>query len=149
MARGTTPSRLTKGIRRFLRLLDAGGTPIWLPFAFTSTDYKVRYCLSNCEAESRRTGSQMVFGWMIWEARAQDFIEAEFHSVIRRGGYLWDVTPRLDGEKLVLFVPDLKRTAERVDERTWRTWTNFKQAGSQIEAPRRINLQDDNPNVLA
>lgn len=134
-------------MRRFLQLLDAGGTPVWLPFAFTSADYKARYCLSNCEAESRRTGAKIVFGWMIWEVRSQDFMEAEFHSVIKRGGRLWDVTPRLDGEETILFVPDLNRKAERIDERTWRTWTNFKRIGGHVEATRPFDLQDADPNV--
>lgn len=147
--RGTTPRKLSSSIRRFLESLESVGTATWLPFSFVSSDYQAAYCLSNCEAEHRRTGATIVFGWLIWEIRTQSFIEAEFHAVVKRGGVLEDITPRNDAEKLVMFVPDFARRAVRRDDRTWDTWANHKKQGSALEPTRPILLQDFASNVLA
>jgi hypothetical protein len=34
------------------------------------------------------------------------------------------------------------RTATRIDERTWETWSNHKQYDQSLEATRRVLLQD-------
>ncbi len=94
------------------------GKPVFLRFTPASTDYVAGQCHSNCEAEHKRTGAEIVFGWMIWESPGVEFIEAEFHSVVRRGRHLKDITPRRDAEKLILFAPDTARVAVRIDERT-------------------------------
>ncbi len=129
-------------MKPFLRTLESVGKPLFVPFTQTSSDYRAGYCQSNCEAEHSRTGADIVFGWMIWEAPIASFIEAEFHSVVRRGRHLKDITPRREGEKLILFVPDTARQAVRLDERTWLTWSNHKQMGSHLEPTRQIRLQD-------
>ncbi len=138
----TTPGMISGSLKGFLRTLDSADKPLFLPFTATSSDYLTGYCQSNCEAEHRRTGADIVFGWMIWEAVAASFIEAEFHSVVRWRRHLKDITPRRDGEKLILFVPDAERHASRLDERTWLTWSNHKLTGSHLEPTRQIRLQD-------
>jgi|CXWL01.1.fsa_nt_gi hypothetical protein len=143
----TTPRKITGLVRSFLASLQSAGTPVLLPFIAASPDYCIGYCLSNCEAECRRTNAGIVFGWVVWESRAQSFIEAEFHSVVRREGQLQDITPRRDGEKLVLFAPDLVRVAVRRDDHTWDTWTNHKKQGAFLEPTRQILIQDLNSNV--
>lgn len=71
------------------------------------------------------------------------FVEAEFHAVMKRRGALHDITPRNDGEKIVLFVPDPTRVAVRVDEHTWKTWGNHKSAdGHIVEAAAPIEILD-------
>jgi hypothetical protein len=143
----TTPRKITGLVRSFLASLQSAGTPVLLPFVAASSDYRIGYCLSNCEAECRRTNADIVFGWVVWKLRAQSFIEAEFHSVVRRGVQLQDITPRRDGEKLVLFAPDLARVAIRRDDHTWDTWTNHKKEGAFLEPTRQILIQDPNSNV--
>jgi hypothetical protein len=145
----TTPRNITGSIRRFIASLESAGTPVVLPFIATSPDYRPGYCLSNCEAEAKRASVVIMFGWVLWELRSKSFIEAEFHAVIRRGNELQDITPRVDGERLVLFVPDRARRATRRDEHTWDTWANHKKIGGAVEATRPILLQDPTSNVWA
>lgn len=146
--RGKPPWRLTNAVRRFIVSLETGATPLWLPFSFASHDYRVGYCLSNCEAEHRRTSAQILFGWLIWQVRGQSFMEAEFHAVVKRGHSIEDITPRADGERLVMFVPDLLRVAVRMDDRTWKTWSNHKKLGGVLESTRPLLLRDTAPNLL-
>ena len=140
---GSTPTRLTRSVRRFLETLVPNAKPLFLPLTQASLDYKPRYCLDNCEAESSRSGDPTVFGWMVWESRKNAFIEAEFHAVLKRRGVLIDITPRVDGELTILFVRDPLRSAERVDWRTWRSWTTHKWLrGQLIEHTRQVSFQD-------
>lgn len=145
--RPTTPRKITGSIKCFLASLGPVGLPVYIPCVVASPEYRVGYCLSNCEAEHRRTKTEIVFGWVIWELRAQSFIEAEFHALVRHNGELQDVTPRKDGEKLVLFLPDLVRVAVRKDNHTWDTWSNHKKRGASLEPTRQILIQDPQPNV--
>jgi hypothetical protein len=129
----TSPREVSVIVLRFLSTLGFTGRPVFLSFTPVSADYIAGQCHSNCEAEHRRTGAEIVFGWTIWQVGDTPFIEAEFHSVVRRGRHLKDITPRRDGEKLILFAPDTERIAVRIDERTWDTWSNHIQRGSDIE----------------
>ena len=50
------------------------------------------------------------FGWMLAQDKSMNFSEAQFHCVWKSPeGDLQDITPRLDNEKRVLFIPDDKR----------------------------------------
>jgi hypothetical protein len=116
---------------------------IYLPFTDISPNYLPRYCLNNCEDVHRNLGYEIVYGWMLWELPAAEFIEAEFHAVVKDRKSLLDITQRADGENTILFVPDPTRVATRVDRRTWRTWTNFKaQHGIMRELSRQILMVD-------
>jgi|SRR5262249_28781938 len=89
----TTPRKISGSIKRFIRTLGTDENPRFLPFTYSSDKYLPLYCLSNCEAENRKTGNQVVFGWVIWELRQKGFIEAEFHAVMKRGNDFVDITP--------------------------------------------------------
>ncbi len=144
----TTPRRITGSIKRFLATLESATSPVFLLYTAVHADYQPGYCLNNCEAESLRSGDAIVFGWLIWENRSQSFIEAEFHAVIQHGDELLDITPRRDGERSVLFVPDNIRRAHRMDARTWTTWSNHKSLhGAICEATRLIDIEDLNASV--
>lgn len=145
--RPRTPRRVTGLVRRLLESLESAGEPRFLSFKFVSSDYRPRYCLSNCEAESRRRGVNIVFGWVVWELRSAHFIETEFHSVVEVGNDYVDITPRVDHDKLVLFAPDHRRVATRLDERSWDTWSNHRRQGAWLEPTRQIILQDEASNV--
>ena len=142
----TTPKKITKRVIKFCKTLGDVSKPIYLPFTNISEKYLARHCLSNCEAEAHYTGDLIIYGWTIWEERSSKFIEAEFHAVIKRKSSYQDITPRVDGEKKVLFVHDNKRTANRIDNRTWNTWENQKSWNGKIEKtkPKEMrNIHDD------
>lgn len=125
MAHQTTPIKVDGRVRAFLR--DAGlneEEPVHLPFTCIDKRYRPAYCLDNCAHAANAGLGTVVYGWMIWELRRLRFIEAEFHSVISQGGQLLDITPRTDGEELILFVPDPGRAAVFTGH-GWQTFTNI------------------------
>lgn len=74
-------------------------------------------CYSNVEEQVRRAGGSTVFGWQIWDWPAV-FSEAEFHAVWRApDGSLHDITPKVDGDTAIVFLPDPFRTYQgsRID----------------------------------
>jgi hypothetical protein len=55
-------------------------------------------------------GGSIQFGWVLWEDKQADFVEAQFHSVWKNPkGELIDITPRQDNEKRILFITDPNR----------------------------------------
>lgn len=140
---------MTGSIRRFLATLETTASPILLPYTYVSADYRAGYCLDNCEAETMRSGYPTVFGWVIWEDRRPAFIEAEFHAIIRRGSELIDITPRTDGERVLLFARDPARSAVRIAARTWTTWRNHKSRHGIVEPTRLLDIEDLNASVHA
>ncbi len=77
-----------------------------LPFTAMAESYKAGFCHVNVLHHVKQNGGQQVCGWMIWEG--SKFVEAEFHSVWQSApdAPLVDITPRIDGEVEVLFLPD-------------------------------------------
>lgn len=138
----TTPREVTRAMREFLATLETAMTPTFLPFTFAAEDYQVDRCLDNCEAENRRTGAEVVFGWTVWELPAASFVECVFHAVVRREGRLLDITPRRDHEDRILFVPDRERIARRETCRSWETWASHKRWGRRLEATRSIVIEN-------
>jgi len=64
-------------------------------------------CHLNVWVQCNYEGGGAVSGWMIAEDAKQGFIEAQFHTVwCSSGGELQDITPRMDGEKKIMFFPD-------------------------------------------
>jgi hypothetical protein len=62
-------------------------------------------------------GGSIQFGWVLWENKQADFIEAEFHSVWKNlKGELIDITPRQDNEKKILFIADPNRQVFWISE---------------------------------
>jgi len=142
----TTPKQITKRIRKFINTVGDVDEPVYLPFTYSSEKYLPKHCLSNCEAESHFSGSPIAYGWLVWEDKKQRFIEAEFHAVIKRNNKYIDITPRVDGEVRVLFVPDRSRVATRLNNREWNTWKNHKSYDGRIEKTgpfKMTNTHDD------
>ena len=141
----TTPKKITKRIKKFIATIGDVGEPQYLPFSYSSEKYLSKHCLSNCEAESHFSGAPIAYGWILWEDKKERFIEAEFHAVIKLNKYL-DITPRVDGEVRVLFIPDRSRVATRLNNREWSTWKNHKSYDGRIEKTepyKRTNTHDD------
>ena len=145
----TTPPKVRLSIRMFLKKIGLKSRPRFLEFTKISDNYLQKYCLSNCEAEQKTTGAQIVHGWMIWEDKKNKHISAEFHAVIKNKNKLLDITPRADNEEKILFVPDNTKKAKRIDEKTWQTWSNFEaKNGKLILSSSEITLRDISSNIL-
>lgn len=70
----------------------------------------INQCHLNALIQKRFAGGTIVYGWLLWEDAAAETCEAMFHSVWRDDdGVMCDITPRVDGELKVLFVPDPNR----------------------------------------
>lgn len=71
-----------------------------------------RECFPLVEEKIRQAGGEIVYGWCIWELPSV-FVEAEFHAVWRSpGGQLWDIAPKLEPTKSILFFQDDSRVYE-------------------------------------
>ncbi len=137
----TTPTSISTEVCAFLLAAGLRTRPQFLRFKLISQSYKPRMCLENCELESKKPNRQVIFGWVIWEDRNANFIDAEFHAVIEKANRLIDVTPRVDGEDRILFVSDEQRTAKRLTDNEWLTWANIKSAkGIVFEQTRPIRI---------
>lgn len=85
--------------------IEPHSTPVILPFTPMSTQYEAGVCHFNVEHCVRQNGGERVPGWIIWDQN-YSFAESEFHSVWRDpSGTLRDITPRVDGEAEVIFLP--------------------------------------------
>jgi hypothetical protein len=74
---------------------------------------EVRNCHLNVWCQLAFNGGDRQHGWVLAQDLKHKFAEAIFHTVWRApGGNLIDVTPREDGEKNVLFLPDHERATE-------------------------------------
>jgi len=87
--------------------------PIRLIYTDLGEGYLSRCCHASVRHRVRHHGGRRVNGWMIWQLK--DRVEAEFHAVwLSPAGDLLDITPRVDGEVNILFVPDHIREIERL-----------------------------------
>ncbi|MCH9808827.1 MAG: hypothetical protein K0U74_13955 [Alphaproteobacteria bacterium] len=137
------PETISPRVTAFLRRCELKAAPRYLRFTPASPIYERGYCHNNCEVEVAANGGRIVCGWMIWEHQLQSLIEAEFHAVVKRDGKILDVTPRQDDDERILFIPDPTRRAERLDYRSWRTWSNMKLwFDHHFEPPNRILIVD-------
>lgn len=100
----TTPTRISDDIKAFAARLD-GGTPLqWVPVE-PIPDGEVGWCHRNVAKMIAVNGGVPANGWCIWEW-AGLYLTAEFHSVWRTpDGDLFCLTPKPDGERVILFVP--------------------------------------------
>lgn len=62
-------------------------------------------CFNNVLAKVAQEGGDIVYGWTIWEW-PRVFIEAEHHAVWEKDCTLLDITPHINGETKILFLPD-------------------------------------------
>lgn len=109
----TTPSTISRPVRQLIDTLVRNGSALYLAVS-PESDAVVNECFPNVAAKVARDGGDMVCGWQLWEW-PHVLVEAEFHAVWRSpGGALTDITPKPQGEKQILFVPDPRRTYEGV-----------------------------------
>lgn len=105
----TTPNQVTAELLAFCSELAPGQTPASLPVQ-TDPAAELGECFKNVRAQQEKHGGSMQLGWIIWEC-PKLFLEAEFHAVwADANGALTDVTPKIDGETTILYLPDPSAT---------------------------------------
>lgn len=136
---GSTPDSLDDAVLQLLHKLGVAPSDArWLEFTVPGGfEPEVVQCHVNVWAHWKRSpGGHAVAGWVIWQAKAASFVEAEFHSVwCDAEGNLVDVTPRKDGERYVLFVPDFQRTItffEHLGQPAIHTFENVRLSAGKV-----------------
>lgn len=108
----TTPKRIDPRVRQLLQAMELDESLAqWLSFYRTKAfRAEPSECHINVWVQTKYHGGSVCPGWTIWQDRAADFVEAQFHSVWRdKSGLIRDLTLRQGGEREVLFLPDPDR----------------------------------------
>lgn len=109
----TTPKAITEKILELCKTLDDSQIPVYVPFTNVSGATRDG-CFINVVEQVEKNGGLIQYGWAIWE-HPNVLIEALFHACwIDTAGKLVDITPKQDGEKQILFLPDTKRKYEGI-----------------------------------
>lgn len=114
--KSNSPKKVNSAVRRLLlELALPENNAVWLkykiPNGFTSEPGN---CHFNVWVQCEYSGGKPIYGWIISQDVGNDFIEAQFHCVWSDlDGVIFDITPRLDSEKRIMFVLDTVRTVER------------------------------------
>jgi hypothetical protein len=104
----TRPSAITDEIRTFCNEISPAGTPQYVDVR-SAPRAQLYQCFVNVERYAAENGGSICYGWNVMEWPGV-LLEAEFHAVWQgSGGELLDVTPRADGERRLLFLPDPNR----------------------------------------
>ncbi|PZV15533.1 MAG: hypothetical protein DCF21_11640 [Leptolyngbya sp.] len=116
----TTPKVVDDTIRellRFLKLKQSNSIRLKLS-KIKGFKPEPNNCHINTCIQKKLEGGSIEYGWVIWKDDVTGSIEAEFHSVWKdKKGDLLDITPRVDGEKKILFVPDFLHKAYFTEEK--------------------------------
>lgn len=104
----TTPKTIHDDVYRLREKIGITTEPVFVPVD-PCTGGKLSDCFADVERKIRRDGGSVQHGWTVWESQGT-LIEGEFHAVWRSpDGSLLDVTPKADGERRILFIPDADR----------------------------------------
>ncbi len=132
VAQTTTPTEISGSVRKFCAEISRER-----PFFVDFIDYGLRqsWCHLNVALLVEKYGGTYVPGWAIWTGPG--VFDAEHHAVWRKqDGTFEDVTPRVDGEKQILFLPDPSRPFDFAAMRGWENKFRGKKDVS-ISAPER------------
>lgn len=143
-----TPKKINSAVKKLIKELDISNEkPKYLKYTHRNNNYKLGYCFNNCENELAVNSGEAVYGWLIWEDKKQQFIEAEFHCVLRVNGELIDITPRDSISEIeVLFIEDTYRDSGRIDSKNWYSWSNLKMInGTVAEESRKLRVEEIDP----
>lgn len=113
------PEAISGRVISFVRTIHPTNRPIYIDVVPDGNAH-VAECFSNCRENSKKTSSEVILGWAIWE-RKRYFFEAEHHAVVMTHGEMTCVTPHLDGTKRILFLPDETATVDSFNKSTTRT----------------------------
>jgi SEC-C motif len=99
------PKLIHRHVRDLCEKIVPGGTPVWVSVE-VMPGAQVNECFPNVQRKIATHGGSIQHGWTIWE-RPGLFIEGEFHGVwVSPEGTFIDVSPKVDGETEILFLPD-------------------------------------------
>lgn len=105
MSRETTQKIITDAINSFCRSIRHTEKPFYVqvcPFQ----KMLINECFPNVSSVVKTLGGESVNGWVIWQW-ANIMIEAEAHAIWKApDGKLVDVTPHINNEDSILFLPD-------------------------------------------
>ena len=114
----TTPREIDSNIKNllsFLELKQSSGVRLKLS-KVKGFKPEPKNCHVNTYIQCKIEGGAIEYGWVIWQSIG-GFTEAEFHSIWKnKRGEKLDITPRVDGEKKILFFPDPMRKAIFIKE---------------------------------
>jgi hypothetical protein len=111
----TTPNIISRKILEFCEKV-AGAKPVYVPVKALGLP---RQCYLNCaKYVKEHSRAKIVYGWMVWESNLMLALELEHHAVIQfPNGNIFDLTPPVDGEKRILFLPqDIAPKTEILEE---------------------------------
>ena len=100
----TAPQAVSAPIVSLCGEINPDQTPVWVPVRPDPVAI-VNECFNNVLAKVARDGGAIVYGWLIWEW-PRVLIDAEHHAVWQQHDSLIDITPHVNGEPKVLFLPD-------------------------------------------
>lgn len=102
----TTPEVISEKILAFCNQV-AGTVPVYVPVKPLGLP---RQCYLNCaKFVKEHPRARIVYGWVIWESNLMLALELEHHAVIQYpNGEYFDLTPPVDGENRILFLPQDK-----------------------------------------
>jgi hypothetical protein len=139
----TTPKKIDKDIQALLQNLGLDESAASHLKLRRQVDFETdeKYCNINCIRKIQLNGGSIQFGWVIWQDKIEGFIEAEFHAVwLDEAGEIHDITPRIDKEKRIMFVPDPNHqqeiTKDAIGVKT-KSYTNHKMQNGVIIEPTR------------
>ncbi|WP_019529481.1 hypothetical protein [Dasania marina] len=137
----TTPKKIDIDIQALIEDLGLDDASVQILKLRRQAEFEAveKYCNINCIKKQELDGGSVQFGWVIWQDKAARFTEAEFHAVwVDENGQFHDITPRIDKEKRIMFVPDNTRKQELIKDtkgvRT-RSYTNHKMQNGVIVKP--------------
>ncbi|NNG59795.1 zinc chelation protein SecC [Sphingomonas paucimobilis] len=120
----TTPVELTDFVRRSAAKLSDQPL-VYVPYE-ERAGARQSSCFSNVQTAVAEDGGSAVHGWMLWELPGA-FIEAEHHALwLKPDGSLVDITPKADGEQVILFVEDAAAayTGKYIDQKRFPAFGN-------------------------
>jgi hypothetical protein len=124
----TTPNAISSEIIRFCETIVPGSTPIFMDVQ-PDPHSVMSECFDNVNTFAQRRGGTPLLGWTIWNYHGL-WLDAELHSVWKApDGKLSDITPPVDGEAILMFLPDPTRAFDY--ENPW------------VPGNRRVALVDD------
>ena len=107
--KSTTPTSINENVLRLKEKLELDTEPVFVPVCDT-VGHKAGDCFGNVRKKIETGGGSIQYGWNVWEL-PQRIVEGEFHAVwVNHEGKYVDITPKLDGETQILFIPDPNRT---------------------------------------
>jgi len=103
----TTPKSINKNVKKLCEKIGTDIDPVYVK-VIPEHGCLPNECFPNVQAKIKADGGSLQHGWTIWET-PKKLIEGEFHGVWvdEKGDYI-DITPKPDGEKEILFIPDNK-----------------------------------------